>query len=231
MSTTNTQPKEEPHSPAPCVEAGTGLTPLQAARSADLMRKETRMSDQWETFCDVGYYHMWRLRRKTERGWNDGFHINTRDEAKGLCELLNKLDRELDEAKEQCSNLDDQVSSAIMVIRGFERERDEAKSEIEKLKEELESHAWTISPAMAQAKIDELCEQRDKAMCELEMWKDGNIMHEDHKNEIQELEQQRDRLAEAMRIIMADYRLDGRVSAEADMLAREALAAVEGGQL
>jgi hypothetical protein len=28
------------------------------------------------------------------------------------------------EAKEQCSNLDDQVSSAMMVIRGLERERD-----------------------------------------------------------------------------------------------------------
>jgi hypothetical protein len=51
------------------------------------------MSDQWETFCDVGYYHMWRLRRKTERGWNDGFHINTKAEAEGLCELLNKLER------------------------------------------------------------------------------------------------------------------------------------------
>jgi DNA repair exonuclease SbcCD ATPase subunit len=56
------------------------------------------MSDQWETFCDVGYYHMWRLRRKTERGWNDGFHINTKAEAEGLCELLNKLERELTEA-------------------------------------------------------------------------------------------------------------------------------------
>jgi predicted nucleic acid-binding Zn-ribbon protein len=67
---------------------------------------------------------MWRLRRKTERGWNDGFHINTRDEAEGLCELLNKLEREVAEAKEQCSNLDDQVSSAMMVIRGLERERD-----------------------------------------------------------------------------------------------------------
>jgi hypothetical protein len=54
------------------------------------------MSDQWETFCDVGYYHMWRLRLKTERGWNDGFHINTRAEAEGLCELLNKLERELE---------------------------------------------------------------------------------------------------------------------------------------
>jgi hypothetical protein len=82
------------------------------------------MSDQWETFCDVGYYHMWRLRLKTERGWNDGFHINTRDEAEGLCELLNKLEREVAEAKEQCSNLDDQISAAMMVIRGLERERD-----------------------------------------------------------------------------------------------------------
>jgi flagellar biosynthesis chaperone FliJ len=74
---------------------------------------------------------MWRLRRKNERGWNDGFHINTRDEAKALCELLNKLEREVAEAKEQCSNLDDQVSSAIMVIRGFESERDEAREQIE----------------------------------------------------------------------------------------------------
>jgi hypothetical protein len=39
---------------------------------------------------------MWRLRRKNERGWNDGFHINTRDEAEGLCELLNKLEGEIE---------------------------------------------------------------------------------------------------------------------------------------
>ena len=89
------------------------------------------MNDQWEAFCDVGYYHMWRLRRKTERGWNDGFHINTRDEAEGLCELLNKLEREVDDAREQCSNLDDQVSAAMMVIRGMERERDEVLSDLE----------------------------------------------------------------------------------------------------
>jgi septal ring factor EnvC (AmiA/AmiB activator) len=52
-----------------------------------------------------------------------------------------KLKRELDEAREQ---------------------RDEARSKIEKLHEELECHAWTISPAMAQAKIDALVEQRDR---------------------------------------------------------------------
>jgi hypothetical protein len=44
---------------------------------------------------------MWRLRRKTERGWYDGFHIHTGEEAKGLCETLNKLERELNEAREE----------------------------------------------------------------------------------------------------------------------------------
>jgi hypothetical protein len=71
------------------------------------------MSDQWETFCDVGYYHMWRLRRKTERGWNDGFHINTKAEAEGLCELLNKLERELTEAREQRDRLAEAFESII----------------------------------------------------------------------------------------------------------------------
>jgi hypothetical protein len=57
--------------------------------------------DVWEAYCDECYYHMWRLRRKTERGWYDGFHIHTGEEAKGLCETLNKLERELNEAREQ----------------------------------------------------------------------------------------------------------------------------------
>jgi hypothetical protein len=48
---------------------------------------------------------MWRLRLKTERGWNDGFHINTRDEAKALCGLLNKLERDLTAVTEQRDKL------------------------------------------------------------------------------------------------------------------------------
>jgi hypothetical protein len=48
------------------------------------------------------------------------------------------------------------------------------------------------------------------------------------ERELASVKEQRDRLAEALRIVMADYRLDGRVSAEADMLANEALAAVKG---
>lgn len=54
----------------------------------------TPETDVWEAYCDECYYHMWRLRRKTERGWYDGFHIHTGEEAKGLCETLNKLERD-----------------------------------------------------------------------------------------------------------------------------------------
>ena len=65
----------------------------------------TPETGQWETYCDECYYHMWRLRRKTERGWHDGFHINKGDEAKGLCDLLNNLERERDEARGQRDRL------------------------------------------------------------------------------------------------------------------------------
>ena len=69
------------------------------------MNTDTPTTDQWETYCDECYYHMWRLRRKTERGWHDGFHINKGDEAKGLCDLLNNLERERDEARGQRDRL------------------------------------------------------------------------------------------------------------------------------
>ena len=55
---------------------------------------------EWETFCDISYYHLWRVRRKTERGFNDGFHLQHGEEAKVLVELLNQLERELAEARE-----------------------------------------------------------------------------------------------------------------------------------
>jgi len=75
---------------------------------------------EWETFCDVGYYHMWRLRLKTERGWNDGFHINTKAEAEGLCELLNKLERELNEAREQRDRAQSKIENQAERIKYLE---------------------------------------------------------------------------------------------------------------
>jgi hypothetical protein len=50
--------------------------------------------NEWETFCDISYYHLWRVRRKDERGFNDGYHLQHGEEAKALVELLNRLERE-----------------------------------------------------------------------------------------------------------------------------------------
>jgi len=105
------------------------------------MRKETRMSDQWETFCDECYYHMWRLRRKTERGWNDGFHINTKAEAEGLCELLNKLEGGLTQAT---TNLHE-VSCKLLVA---EKKRDESREfakYVIKQRDRLAEALWEIA--------------------------------------------------------------------------------------
>jgi len=49
---------------------------------------------EWETFCDISYYHLWRVRRKNERGFNDGYHLQNGEEAQALVELLNGLERE-----------------------------------------------------------------------------------------------------------------------------------------
>jgi len=54
---------------------------------------------EWETFCDISYYHLWRVRRKNERGFNDGYHLQNGEEAQALVELLNGLERERDEAR------------------------------------------------------------------------------------------------------------------------------------
>jgi hypothetical protein len=56
---------------------------------------------EWETFCDESYFHLWRVRRKDERGFDEGVHVNNGEEAKTLVELLNRLERERDEAREE----------------------------------------------------------------------------------------------------------------------------------
>ena len=73
------------------------------------MNTDTPTTDQWEAYCDEWYYHMWRLRRKNERGWHDGFHIHTGEEAKGLCDLLNNLERERDEARGQLAGIEEKM--------------------------------------------------------------------------------------------------------------------------
>jgi len=48
---------------------------------------------------------------------------------------------------------------------------------------------------------DEAREERDKIQTELEMWHDGNILHEVHRNELGKVEQERDEAREEVRLL------------------------------
>ena len=94
---------------------------------------------EWETFCDLCYYDLWRVRRKNERGFNDGYHIHNGKEARALVDLLNSLERDIAgwETKWKC---------AVEMAAKAENERDMLRSllthnEIDRdeLKEQLDA--------------------------------------------------------------------------------------------
>jgi len=45
--------------------------------------------------------------------------------------------------------------------------------------------------------------ERDKIQTELEMWRDGNILHEVHRNELEKVEQERDEAREEVKLLKA----------------------------
>jgi hypothetical protein len=76
-------------------------------------KTDTPRTDEWETYCDECYYHLWRVRRKNERGFNDGYHVHNGEEAKALVDLLNKQESELKAVTEQR----DRLAEAIITHR------------------------------------------------------------------------------------------------------------------
>ena len=110
----------------------------EAKATADLWIQKAKLSE-WETFCDLCYYDLWRVRRKNERGFNDGYHIHNGEEARALVELLNGLERDIAgwETKWKC---------AVEMAAKAENERDMLRSllthnEIDRdeLKEQLDA--------------------------------------------------------------------------------------------
>ena len=45
----------------------------------------------WECFCDECYFGLWAVRPVGENRWGHCFHVQTREEAEGLRDLLNEL--------------------------------------------------------------------------------------------------------------------------------------------
>ena len=126
----------------------------------------TPTTDQWETW----------LRRKNERGWHDGFHINKGDEAKGLCDLLNNLERERDEARDAANKAKAYKRVLKETNAQLKRERDEARGELagieDKMRVELGGHPnsglWGEAGLIAATMrcvdaLGEVTDQRDEA--------------------------------------------------------------------
>jgi hypothetical protein len=78
---------------------------LRITNQSERTMNDTPRTDEWETYCDESYYHLWRVRRKNERGFNDGYHVHNGDEARALVDLLNKQDSEIENLKKYADKL------------------------------------------------------------------------------------------------------------------------------
>lgn len=91
--------------------------------------------NEWETFCDTCYFDLWRVRRKDDRGFNDGYHLQNEKEAKALVELLNRIERERNFSRELHALAVESISAWKERAEKAERERDEAINQNAKLRD------------------------------------------------------------------------------------------------
>ena len=139
---------------------------------------------EWETFCDRSYYDLWRVRRKNERGFNDGYHIHNGEEARALVELLNGHERELDAERalaemyrRKCSRLALE-HKALQEQLDFERELNKHKAVAD---------AIGIGEAVGESvkdRIDALQEQLDAAIML------GKMQERRHARELEQVREQ-----------------------------------------
>ena len=82
--------------------------------------------------------------------------------------------------------------------RKLERERDEARINAQKSK--AYKRVLKITNENLKRERDEA---REELQTELEMWRDENIMHEIHRNELEKVERERDEAREEVRLLKA----------------------------
>jgi hypothetical protein len=108
-------------------------------KNAGTNQKMNAIMSEWETFCDISYYHLWRVRRKNERGFNDGYHLQNGEEAQALVELLNGLERERGEVtkdlefRRELYKVQEQYLETARAE--LSRERDEARAALMKIED------------------------------------------------------------------------------------------------
>ena len=151
-----------------------------------------------------------------------------------MTSLAGKLERERDELREDQSNQEDMLLRYMDEVdearEKAERYRLEANAMMAKL-HELQTYADRLADGLpagmlprdvenlreanagladdlqkAQQERDEAREERDKIQTEFEMWRDGNILHEVHRNELEKAERERD---EARTMLERTWHEDG----------------------
>jgi hypothetical protein len=93
-----------------------------------------------------------------------------------------KLERERDEAREELDNIRKTLSESGEAIGNGVHNY----SIIEMIENLIQSRDYFVR------KSDSLEQERDEARAELEMWRDGNILHEIHRDELEKVERERD---------------------------------------
>ena len=155
---------------------------------------DTREINQiWETYCDESYYHMWRVKRKIDCRFDDGFHLANKIEAIELCDFLNKRDNEF----------------AVVT-----KERDEATDEADATLLRLGKTQERMFDA--EMKLAAVTKERDELKSLLT--RENGCVTISRNGYVQELEQQRDALAEALREMQYGH------TDKAERMANEALA-------
>jgi hypothetical protein len=76
----------------------------------------------WEAFADRAYYDLWCVRRVTERGWGQGYHLHQQQEAEALKKLLEEYEWLVRGLRKQVRELKRRHADAAneAVLRGLE---------------------------------------------------------------------------------------------------------------
>jgi hypothetical protein len=125
-----------------------------------------------------------------------------------LADFARKLERERDEAREVASGLamqEERVNEAQKELSSIHRwiERNHPDGFIDSLTyfQNLDRITENWYDRLDRLEIDagRFERERDEARTELEMWRDGNILHEAHRNELGKVEQERDEAREEIK--------------------------------
>jgi hypothetical protein len=58
--------------------------------------KTNDVNEKWECFCDESYFGLWAVRLVGENRWGYCFHVQSKKESEGLCDLLNNFQKKSD---------------------------------------------------------------------------------------------------------------------------------------